>query len=139
SIPGLMVWLAVVGAGLKVVADNWQALKQQGQGLLSPDNLPLLYVGLVIIKTIHEFGHAYFTRKFGGEVHVMGVMLMIFTPVPYMDATSSWSFRSRWKRLLVGAAGMIVELFFAAIAAFIWVRTPTGTLHNLSYNMMFIA
>ena len=41
----------------------------------------------------------------------MGVLLMIFTPVPYMDATSSWGFRSRWKRALVGAAGMIVEIF----------------------------
>jgi len=139
SVPGLMVWLAVVVAGLKVVADHWQALKQQGQGLLAPDNLPLLYVGLVIIKTIHEFGHAFFTRKFGGEVHVMGVMLMIFTPVPYVDVSSSWSFRSCRQRLLVGAAGMIVELFFAALLAFVWAYSGQGTVHSLAYNMMFVA
>src|SRR4029077_14284942 len=115
---GALLWCVVVGTALKVVADNWEAAKQQSQGVLAPGNLPLLYVGMVIIKTIHEFGHAYFCRKFGGEVHVMGVMLMIFTPMPYVDATSSWSFRNRWQRCLVGAAGMIVELFFAAIAAF---------------------
>jgi len=97
------------------------------------DSLP------VIIKTLHEFGHAYFCRKFGGEVHVMGVMLMIFTPAPYMDATSSWAFRNRWKRVLVGAAGMIVEIFFAAFATFVWAKTGPGTIHNLAYNMMFIA
>ena len=69
----------------------------------------------------------------------MGVLLMIFTPVPYMDATSSWGFRSRWKRILVGAAGMIVEVFVAAIAVFVWAETAPGTLHNLCYNMLFIA
>ena len=42
----------------------------------------------------------------------MGVMLLIFTPTPYMDATASWGFRNRWHRILVGAAGMIVEVFF---------------------------
>src|SRR5260221_3804596 len=101
SVAGAVLWLIVVGAGLKVVADNWEAAKQQSQGILAPANLPLLYLGMVLIKTIHEFGHAYFCRKFGGEVHVMGVMLMIFTPMPYVDATSSWSFRSRWQRILV--------------------------------------
>jgi putative peptide zinc metalloprotease protein len=94
---------------------------------------------MVAVKALHEFGHAYFCRKFGGEVHVMGVMLMIFTPMPYVDATSSWSFRERWKRVLVGAAGMIVEVFFAAMAAFIWSRTSPGVVHSLAYNIMFVA
>lgn len=69
----------------------------------------------------------------------MGILLMIFTPMPYVDATSSWSFRSRWKRALVGAAGMIVELFFAAIMVFVWANTGPGVLHNLAYNMIFVA
>lgn len=136
---GAGLWLLVIGFGLKVVVENFGALKAQGEGVLAPGNLFLLYTGMVIIKTLHEFGHAYFCRRFGGEVHVMGVMLMIFTPMPYVDATSSWSFRNRWQRVLVGAAGMIVEIFFAAIAAFIWSRSGPGILHSLAYNIMFVA
>ncbi|HEY9510156.1 MAG TPA: M50 family metallopeptidase, partial [Verrucomicrobiae bacterium] len=136
---GAILWLLVVGAGLKVVADNFDGIRAEGHGVLAASNLLLLYLGLILIKTIHEFGHATFCRRFGGEVHVMGVMLMIFTPMPYVDATSSWGFRERWKRVLVGAAGMIVELFVAAIAAFVWAKTSPGTLHNLAYNMMFVA
>src|SRR6185436_12555238 len=132
-------WLAVVGTALKVAFDNWDALRSQSQGVLAPGNLPLLYVGLVLIKALHEFGHAYFTRKFGGEVHVMGILLMIFTPVPYMDASASWAFRSKYQRLLVGGAGMIVEVFFAAIAMFVWANTGQGTVHSLAYNIMFVA
>lgn len=136
---GALLWLVVVGAAIKVAMDHWPALRSQSENVLSPGNLPLLYASLVIIKTLHEFGHAYFCRKFGGEVHAMGVMLMIFTPVPYMDATSAWSFRSRAQRMLVGAAGMIVELFFAAIATFIWARTGEGVVHSLAYNAMVVA
>ncbi|MCX6885557.1 MAG: hypothetical protein NTX27_10990 [Verrucomicrobia bacterium] len=136
---GAILWLVVVGLGIKVVMDHWPEVRDQGQGVLAPGNLVLLYAGLVVTKTIHEFGHAFFCRKFGGEVHVMGIMLMIFTPVPYVDASSSWGLRSRWQRAMVGAAGMIVELFFAAIAAFVWVRTSPGTIHSLAYNMMFVA
>lgn len=136
---GGLIWIVMVGLGLKVVIDHFPQLQQQTQGVLSADNLPLLYVGMVLVKALHEFGHAYFCRRFGGEVHVMGVMMLIFTPVPYMDATSSWGFRSRWKRVLVGAAGMIVEVFVAACAALIWANTSPGTLHSLAYNMMFVA
>lgn len=136
---GAVVWLVTMVAALKVVIDHFPALREQSQSILAPGNLALLYTGMVLIKTCHELGHAYFCRKFGGEVHVLGIMLMIFTPIPYMDATSSWGFRSRWRRVLVGAAGMIVELFIAAIAAFVWVNTGQGVVHSLAYNMMFVA
>jgi len=136
---GGLLWLAVVGLALKVVADNFSALLEQGQAVLAPGNLPLLYVSLILIKTLHEFGHAYMCRKFGGEVHVMGILLMIFTPVPYVDATSSWGFPSKWQRILVGAAGMIVELFVAALAVLVWAGTSPGLVHSLAYNIIFIA
>ncbi|MGC9450588.1 MAG: biotin/lipoyl-binding protein [Oceanipulchritudo sp.] len=139
SWPGFFLWLCVVGAGLKIVVDNFPALKDQTQGVLAPDNLFLLYVGLIIIKTVHEFGHAHACRRFGGEVHTMGIMFLLFTPIPYMDATASWAFRNRWQRALVGAAGMIVEIFVAALAAFVWANTAPGTIHSLAYNMMFVA
>jgi len=136
---GAMLWLIVVGIAGKVALDNVQGLKEQSQGVLDPSNLFLLYVGMVLTKTVHEFGHAFACRRFGGEVHTMGIMFMIFTPMPYVDATSSWSFRSRWHRVLVGCAGMIHELFLAAIATFVWANTGQGALHSLAYNMMFIS
>jgi putative peptide zinc metalloprotease protein len=56
-----------------------------------------------------------------------------------MDATSSWSFRSRWQRALVGAAGMIAEMFVASFAVMIWAATGPGALHSLAYNIIFVA
>lgn len=136
---GLAVWVLVIGTALKTLADHASLLKDDTQGILAPENLPWLYVGLVLIKAVHEFGHAFACRRFGGEVHTMGVMFLLFTPIPYMDATASWSFRSRWERALVGGAGMIVELFVAALATFVWAGTGPGVVHAVAYNMMFVA
>ena len=136
---GGFVWLLVVGAAIKVAIDNAEAIRQQSQSVLAPNNLFLLYLSFILIKTIHEFGHAFMCRRFGGEVHTMGIMFMIFTPMPYVDATSSWSFRNRWQRILVGSGGMIPELFLASIMTFVWANTGEGTLHSLAYNMLFVA
>ena len=136
---GAAVWLAVVALAVKVVVDRFDQALDQFQGVLAPDNLILLYASLVVIKTLHEFGHSFMCKRFGGEVHTMGVMLLVFTPLPYMDATSSWAFRSRWRRSLVAGAGMITEVFLAALAAFVWARSGPGTIHSLAYNIMFIA
>jgi putative peptide zinc metalloprotease protein len=139
SVPGALVWLVVVGAGVKVVIDHAGEFSTSAMNTLAPQNLLLLYAGTIIAKIVHEFGHACACRRLGGEVHVMGVMLMIFTPLPYVDTTSSWAFRSRWARAFVGSAGMIAELFLAALAAFVWAATGEGTLHALAFNVIFVA
>lgn len=136
---GAAIWLAVVATAVKLVVDHFDTATSQIQGILAPTNLPLLYLGLVIVKTIHEFGHAFVCKRFGGEVHVMGVMLLVFTPLPYIDATSSWAFRNRWHRALVGAAGMLAEIFVAALAAMYWAYSAPGTWNAIAYNMMVVA
>ncbi|WP_320043303.1 hypothetical protein [uncultured Desulfobacter sp.] len=139
SIPGFLVWCLILFFAGKTLVDNFDQALEQAQGVLAQDNLIWLYTGLVIVKVLHEFGHAVICKKFRGEVHVMGVMLMVFSPLPYMDATSSWGFREPWKRMAVGAAGMFVELFIAGLAVFVWAATGQGVLHSVAYNIMFIA
>ena len=133
------IWLGLVFYAGKLALDNWSELMDQSQSVLSPQNLPLLYLCVILIKTCHEFGHAFICKKYGGEVHKMGIMLMLFTPIPFIDASSSWSFPSKWQRILVATGGMMVEFLIAAIAMFIWANTGDGAIHNLAYNVVFIA
>ncbi len=136
---GAVLWILIVAAAVKTGIDRFPDLVSQTRNVLAPGNLFLLYIGMAIVKTLHEFGHALACRRFGGEVHTMGVMLLLFTPVPYMDATSSWAFRERGRRVLVGAAGMLTELFVAALAMFVWAATGPGAVHAVAYNMIFVA
>ena len=143
---GIALWLVLMIWGVWSVMTQTAELWDQGGNVLDPGNLPWLYACFVGIKALHELGHAFACKRFGrrrhghGEVHTVGIMLMVLTPVPYVDATSAWALPSKWQRAFVGAAGMFVELAVAAVAAVVWARTAEGTLaHGLAYNLMFIA
>ncbi|MBR0815176.1 peptidase M50 [Bradyrhizobium diazoefficiens] len=90
------------------------------------------------MKTFHEFGHAYAVKWLGGHVHEVGVMLLVFMPVPYVDASDSAAFQDKWQRALVGAAGILVELFLAAIAIVLWVNSEEGIFRALMFSVMLI-
>ncbi len=143
---GFVLWAAIVGAGLWSVAGRFDDLSNQSAAVLNPENLPLLYLALMIVKIFHEMGHAFACKHFGkqtgsgGEVHEMGITFLVFTPLPYLDASSAWAFRNKWHRVVVGAGGMLVDLVIAALAAILWARSAEGTtLHAVAYNVMFIA
>jgi putative peptide zinc metalloprotease protein len=136
---GLMLYLLLATAGAITFMQNAEALFASTEGILAPGNLFLLYIGFAFAKTIHEIGHASLCKFHGGEVHILGIMLLIFTPVPYVDASASWGFRSRGERLSVAAAGVLFELAVAAMALIVWAHTAPGTLNSLAYNVVFTA
>ena len=137
---GALLWLAVVGTGAVLTATHWTDLtKDVIDRLLAPQNLLLLWLVYPAVKALHELGHAYVTKKFGGEVHEIGVMLLVLTPVPYVDATAAWGFRDKGQRMLVGAAGIAVELFLGSLALFVWLTTEPGATRAIAYNVMLIS
>ena len=136
STPVLIAWVVAMLFFGKLVVENWEQLWATGQGLLAPGNLPLLYLSIFGLKVFHEMAHAIVCKRYGGEVHSMGLMFIVFTPLPYIDASASWSMRGRWQRAYVGAAGMIVELFLASLAGWLWLYTGPGFLNSLAFNLM---
>jgi len=137
---GALLWLAVVGWALVLMGSHWNELtKDITDRVLAAENLLLMGLVFPVAKLIHEFGHALAVKWKGGEVHEMGVMLLIFMPLPYVDASASIAFREKRERMLVGAAGMLSELFLAALAMFVWVNVEQGLVRALAYNVMVIA
>jgi putative peptide zinc metalloprotease protein len=137
---GLVVWAVVVLPALVLAALRWPELTEGGlDSILTPRNLVLLWLLFPVIKTLHELGHAYVTRALGGEVHEVGIMLLVFTPVPYVDASSASAFPRGLHRVAVGAAGMLVEVFIAALAMIVWANAEPGVVRALAFNLMLIA
>ncbi|MBI3350702.1 MAG: hypothetical protein HY020_26330 [Burkholderiales bacterium] len=137
---GVALWLAVVLPAVLLAPSHWRELTGNiNERLLAVDNLLLLAILFPLLKAAHEIGHGLAAKRFGGEVHEMGVMLLVFFPVPYVDASSSSAFGSRWPRMLVGAAGMLTELFIAAIAFYLWLALEPGFVRSLAFNVIVLA
>ena len=144
SAVSLICWLALMSTGAYFLLGRTDELGNQAMDILRTANLPLLAVSFWIVKIIHEFGHGFACKKFGlqaggGEIHTMGIMFLIFMPLPYVDASSAWAFRSKWHRVVVGGAGMFCELAIAAVAAIVWANVRQPMVQALAYNCMFIA
>jgi putative peptide zinc metalloprotease protein len=140
STGGTILWFAVVIGAIIRLAPSWDALKNGATEAMNPNNWLYLWATFVVTKLLHELGHAFAARRFGGEVHELGIMFLVFIPTPYVDASSAWGFTSKWPKVFVGLAGMYVEIFFAAIMAFVWLSTdPSQPINGLAYNAMLIA
>ena len=65
-------------------------------------------------------------------------MFLVLMPIPYVDASASLAFDSKYRRMAVGAAGILVELFMAALALIAWVHMEPGPTRALVYNIILI-
>jgi len=136
---GMFIWAAAVITALVLAITHWPELTQNvSDRVLAPQNLLLLALLYPMIKLLHELGHALTTKVWGGEVHEMGIMLLVLMPIPYVDASSASAFRLRRRRVAVGAGGIIVELFLASLAMFVWLNVQPGLLRAAAYNVMLI-
>ncbi len=102
------------------------------------DAILILAIVVGATKVLHELGHALVCKRFGGECHQIGPMLLVFTPALYCDTSDSWMLPSRWQRAAVGLAGMGTEVLISMIAAFVWMGTAPGLIHYVAMNVMVV-
>jgi putative peptide zinc metalloprotease protein len=137
---GVTLWLIVVLPAIVLCLQHWQELSENASDrILAADNIAMIAVSFLVLKTLHELGHGYAVKAFGGAVHEIGVMFLVFAPMPYVDASAASEFRSKWQRAFVGAAGMIVEIFIAALALYVWLSVEQGLVRAMAYNIMVVA
>lgn len=133
------LWLFVVLYALLASWLHWGELVDYGAARFN-DPIYLLYFWLLypVVKALHEMAHALATKRWGGVVHDMGIMLLVFFPVPYVDSSASNRFASRRKRILVSAAGIMVETFLASAALIWWLHGAAGIGRDIAFGIMII-
>lgn len=95
-------------------------------------------VALIITKALHELGHALMCRRYGAQCREFGVLLLLFMPTLFCDVSDAWRLPSRWQRILVSAAGMLIELVLASIATWLWWFSEPGLLNTICLRVMFL-
>ena len=138
---GITIFCTLVFTSWMLLAIQFDEFTRQlpaFQSFFGWPNLLYLWAVLGVAKVIHEFGHGLSCKHFGGECHEMGVMLLVFSPCLYCDVSDSWMLRNKWARIMIGAAGMYIEILLSAFAIFIWYFSEQGLLHNLALNTFFV-
>lgn len=136
---GLILWAAVVLAGLATAVVNWDRFTHNiGDQLFSAQTLVIAAVAYPLIKAFHELAHGYLAKSRGGDIRETGIMLLVFFPVPYVDASSAGAFPSKWDRAAVAAGGIFAETFVAAVAMLVWASVEPGMVSAVAYNLVLI-
>jgi len=137
---GLMVWLALALTSLALIATRFDELGSSFNNILSERNLIWLGLMFLLVRVVHEGGHAMACRAVGARCHELGIMLIAYVlPLPYCDATDSWKLPRIRDRVLVSSGGVLLETAFASLAVFVWVATSPGLAHSMAFNLMVLS
>jgi len=136
---GMVLWLVTVTVGVILAMMNFSQITDNVMDrVLTPANLFVLWLVYPVVKAFHELGHGYAVKRNGGEVHEIGIMLLVLIPVPYVDASAASGFRDKRQRMLVGGIGIMVEMVLASLALLFWLNAEPGPAHAIAYNVMLI-
>jgi putative peptide zinc metalloprotease protein len=135
---GAAIWCAVVLAGGIAALRHAPELAAEIGSMREPGGLLALWFAYPLVKLLHELGHAFAVKRWGGDVHQVGLLFMVFVPVPYVDASAASVFPEKHRRMIVDAAGIAVELFLAALATFVWIAVEPGLVRYCAFAVMLI-
>ncbi len=134
-----VLWLILGGMAIATLLVNGSLFVSESAGFFSPANALFVTTIWIILKLLHELSHALVCKRYGGGVYDFGILFILFIPLTYVNASTSWSFANRWQRLHVAVAGIYMELFVAWLAVLYW-ATHMGTAGGLiAHNTVLVA
>jgi putative peptide zinc metalloprotease protein len=128
----LFGWLTLLAllVGASGVARQWEPFRASLPDLFTLQGVVSIGAALIVVKLLHELGHAYTARRHGCEVPTMGIAFLVLFPMAYTDVNAVWRLERRSARLQVGAAGMATELTVAIWATLGWTLLGDGALRD---------
>ena len=129
------IWVVVLICATRVLYSHWDQIGEASIGLFAGGRWFWLIALWIALKLLHELAHGIACQRYGGEVPDAGVLILLFTPLPFVNVTSSWRFPNRWQRIVVAAAGMYVELFIAFLALICWSVQSDSLTADLCFNI----
>ncbi|MGD9712562.1 MAG: HlyD family efflux transporter periplasmic adaptor subunit [Thermomicrobiales bacterium] len=135
-------WVAtilVALAGVYLASREWDTFIATAKEQLSPEGLVAIAIVLLLLKAVHELGHAIVATRYGCNVATMGVAFLVMAPPFYTDTTDSWRLRNLHHRMRIAGAGVMAELTVAAVALLLWSFIPDGTIRNFAFTVAVTA
>jgi multidrug resistance efflux pump len=135
----LALTAAAVAAAAVLAFSNGGELLAHLPDAFTWQTLVLAWLTLVVVTTCHEFAHGLTCKHYGGEVHEVGFLMILFMPAFYCNVSDAWLFKEKSKRLWVTFAGGYCDACLWALGVFVWRLTQADTLvHDLAWVVLSV-
>jgi putative peptide zinc metalloprotease protein len=131
SIATVIVFVLSICAAVALFA-NWEDYWTVSQKLFVAEGRIWWIVAWLLLKVVHECGHAVTAVRAGSQIRSAGISFIFFAPVPYIDVSDLWSISNRWHRILCSAGGMLFEVAVSAVAVFVALTAESESLRYFS-------
>lgn len=104
-----------------------------------------LFAVFFVLKLLHELGHALALRRMAAAEGLplnsvrAGVALMLLAPFPFTNASAAWGLANKWRRAIVGVAGMYIESWVAILAILLWSVSDDPLLRSACLQVATVA
>ncbi len=142
-----IVAVLLVLVAIFALVSNWQEFFKYTEKLFVAEGRLWWIVAWLLLKVVHELGHAVTALKAGSQIRSAGISLIFLAPVPFIDVSDLWSISNRWRRIFCSLGGMLFEIVVAAVAVLIAFATDndalryfacaiaiTGTFTTIAFN-----
>ncbi len=136
---GAAVWTATIFVGLFLLVQNFSAIYLERLQTLSSGDFLVFALVWLFLKVMHELGHAIACKRFGGDVPSLGLLFILFVPIPYVDVTSMWRVENRWQRIITSSAGILTELWLATVCMMAWMWLEPGSVRYHLETVILLA
>lgn len=123
----LNLTLGALAIGLLMIYREWDRFAATLVDTLTWSGMASYGATLIVVKFLHELGHALTAKRYGCRVPAMGIAFLVLWPVAYTDTNEVWKLTERRQRLGVAAAGILSEFAIAVWATLAWSLLPEGT------------
>jgi putative peptide zinc metalloprotease protein len=121
--------------GLWLASRQWEHFIHGFSYLFSIQGVAVSVTTIILVKVLHELGHAFTCKKYRARVATMGITFILFWPVLYTDVTGAWRIQDKYQRMMIGAAGMLTEALVAAWALLLWNFVDEGILKSVLFTL----
>lgn len=139
------VWMVVFTIVLGFLVKHWDLYWAGFFEMLNPTTKTIwdwigLFALVFVVSVWHELGHGLTCKRYGGEVHSIGIMIFYLQPAFYCGIDDSYMFPNRFHRMYVAFGGSYFELMLCSIAMPLWLLTPAEWwIHGLAMTTIFFS
>lgn len=139
SRPFMMGVFILLAYGIFLSIQRFDEITNTFVNYLSLEGIVLFVGATIVVKIIHELGHAYTATKYGVPVTSIGLAFIVLYPILYTETTNAWKLKNRNQRLVIAAGGMMAELALASVTLILWHVLPPGMAQSLCFMVAIVS